>query len=70
MVSNADIAYCDDMQIEDLALTKLESHDNMTVVVFHAYVILYTGRIADVNPFTPGYNSMQVPIMYAAFHYY
>ena len=34
--------------------TELESHANMPAVGRHVYVISDTGKIADVNPFTPG----------------
>ena len=33
--------------------TELDSHANMPVVGHREYVISDTGRIADVNPFTP-----------------
>ena len=33
--------------------TELDSHANMPVVGRHTYAISDTGRIADVNPFTP-----------------
>ena len=46
--------------------TELDSHANMPVLGRHAYVISETGQIADVNPFTPDYNSMQVHIVDSA----
>ena len=49
--------------------TKLYSHANMPVVGRNACVILDRGRIADVNPFTPAYESMQIPIVDAAVRY-
>ena len=49
--------------------TELESHANMPAVGRHVYVISDTGKIADVNPFTPDYNSMQVHIVDAAVQY-
>jgi hypothetical protein len=41
----------------------------MPVVGRHAYILLDTGRIADVNPFTPDYNSMQVSTVNAVVQY-
>ena len=38
--------------------TELDSHANMPVVGRHAFIIAETGRIADVNAFTPDYSSM------------
>ena len=49
--------------------TELDSHANMPMVGRHAYVISDTGKVADVNPFTPDYNSMQVNIVDAAVQY-
>ena len=48
---------------------ELDSHANMPVVGRHAYIISDTGRIADVNPLTPDYTSMQVNIVDAAVQY-
>jgi hypothetical protein len=69
MVSNVDAVDDDDMMVEESSRTELDSHANMPVVGRHAYVISDTGRIADVNPFTPDYKSMQVPIVDAAVQY-
>ena len=49
--------------------TELDSHANMPVVGRNAYIISDTGRIADVNPFTPDYDSMQISIVDAAIRY-
>jgi hypothetical protein len=38
----------------------------MPVVGQNSCIIADTGRIAEVNPFAPDYNSMQVPIVDAA----
>jgi hypothetical protein len=56
-------------ETETESRTELDSHANMPVVGKHAYIIADTGRIADVNPFTPDYTSMQVPIVDAATQY-
>eukprot|EP00957_Ditylum_brightwellii_P106829 8149859-Ditylum_brightwellii.AAC.1 len=49
--------------------TELDSHANMPVVGKHALILSHTGRVADVNPFTPDYKSMHVPIVHATFKY-
>ena len=49
--------------------TELDSHANMPVVGCNCYIISNTGKIADVNPFTPDYPSIQVPIVDAAVQY-
>ena len=41
----------------------------MPVVGQHAYVISDTGKMADVIPYTPDYDPMQVPIVDAAVQY-
>ena len=69
MVSNVDIEDDDNTEVEELSQTELESHANMPVVGRHAYVIPETGHIADVKPFIPDYNYMQVPIVDADFQY-
>ncbi len=55
--------------MEEDSRTELDSHANMPVVGRNAYVISDTGRIADVNPFTPDYDPMQIPIVDAAIRY-
>ena len=54
---------------ESMSRTDLDSHANMAVVGRHAYILSDTGRTADVNAFTPDYESMQVPIVDAAVQY-
>lgn len=49
--------------------TELDSHANMPFVGCHAYIISETGKVADVNPFTPDYKPMQIPIVDAAVQY-
>ena len=49
--------------------TELDSHANMPVVGRNAYIISDTGRIADVNPFTPDYDSIRISIIDAAVRY-
>jgi hypothetical protein len=70
MVSDIDAVDAPSKEAEESSRTELDSHANMLVIDQHAYVISDTGRIADVNPFTPDYNSMQVPIVDAALQYH
>ena len=58
MVSAIDVS--EETDVEEESRTELDSHANMPVVGRNAYVISDTGRIADVNPFTPDYDSMQI----------
>ncbi len=69
-VADVDVGRGDEsMEEEELSRTELDSHANMPVVGRHAYIISDTGRIADVNAFTPDYDAMQVPIVDAAVQY-
>jgi hypothetical protein len=53
-VADVDLNENDSMDTEDDgSRTELDSHANMPVVGRHAYIILDTGRVADVSPFTP-----------------
>ena len=49
--------------------TKLDSHANTPAVGRNTYDISDTGPIANVDPFTPDYESMQIPIVNAAVRY-
>jgi hypothetical protein len=49
--------------------TELDSHANMPVVGQNAFVISDTGRMADVKPYSPDYESMAIPIVDAAVRY-
>ncbi len=64
IVSVLDVSEENDM--EESSRTELDSHANMPVVGRNAYIISDTGRVADVNPFTPDYDSMTIPIVDAA----
>ena len=59
-----------DTDTREESLTELDYHANMPVVGRHTHVILDTVRIAEANPFTPGYEAMQIPIIDAAVKYY
>ena len=69
-VADVDVGRGDEsIEEEELSRTELDSHANMPFVGHHAYIISDTGRIADVNAFTPDYDAMQVPIVDAAVQY-
>jgi hypothetical protein len=69
MVSTVDISEENDLEQQESSRSELDSHANMPVVGRNAYIISDTGRIADVNPFTPDYDSMQISIVDAAVRY-
>ena len=59
-----------DAVMEPNEKTELNSHANMIVVGRHAYILNYSGRTAQVSPFTPEYESLkEVPIVDAAVAY-
>jgi hypothetical protein len=68
MVSDVDVDE-ETTDEEEESRTELDSHANMPVVGRNAYIISDTGRIADVNPFTPDYDSMRISIVDAAIRY-
>ena len=69
MVSAIDVSEeATDME-EKESRTELDSHANTPVVGRNAYIISDMGRIADLNPFTLGYDSMRISIVDAAVRY-
>ena len=54
---------------ESMSRMDWDSHANMVMGGQHAYILSDTGRAAEVNPFTPDYKLMQVPIVNAAMQY-
>jgi hypothetical protein len=66
MVSAIDVS---EENSENGSRTDLDSHANVPVVGRNAYIMSDTGRIADVNAFTPDYDSMQTSIVDAAVRY-
>jgi hypothetical protein len=65
MVSAIDVLE-ENAGVEEDSRTELYSHANMPVAGRNACVTPDTGRTADVNPFTPDYDPMQIPIVDAA----
>jgi hypothetical protein len=53
LVSDVDVADDNTIDVEETSRTELDSHANMPVVGRHTYIISHTGRVAEVNPFTP-----------------
>ena len=48
------------------AMQILDSHANMAVIGKHAYILAETGKMVEVNPFTPTYKPIKAPIVGAA----
>ena len=69
MVSAIDVSEEATDMDEEESRTELDLHANIPVVGRNAYIMSDTGRIADVNPFTPDYASMQTSIVDAAIRY-
>jgi hypothetical protein len=67
VVSNVDVSEESDM--EESSRSELDSHANMPAAGRNAYIISDAGRLADVTPFTPDYESMTTPIVDAAVQY-
>jgi hypothetical protein len=65
----ADVDVYDENENDGLSRTEQDSHANMPIVGRNSCIIADTGRIAEVNPFTPDYNSVQVPIVDSAIQY-
>ena len=58
---NSNTQYCQEFKLE------LNSHANMPVVGKGAHVE-YTGRTADVNAFSPSYDTSQLPIVMLSYN--
>ena len=54
---------------EVLSTTELDSHANMPVVGLEAYIISETGKTAVVQPYSPDYDTKEIPIVHAAIQY-
>jgi hypothetical protein len=64
MASAVDVS--EESNMEESSRTELDSNANMPVVGRNACIISDRGRLADVNPFTPDYESMVASIVDAA----
>ena len=67
-ISNVDNSRGNDTQYSQEFRLELDSHANMPVVGKGAHVE-YTGRTADVNAFSPQYDTAQLPIVDAVIQY-
>ena len=70
-VANAgvgDDAFMDDPDDRE-SRTEFDSNANLPVIGQHPQIISDTGRVAEVNPFTPDYKVTNVPIVDAAIQY-
>jgi hypothetical protein len=63
MVTDVDLVVNDEDMGAEQSRTELDSHANMPVVGRHAFIISDTGRVANVNAFTPDYKPMQLSIV-------
>ena len=59
----------DDKEEAILTRTELDSHANMPVVGRHAYILSDTEKTATVSPYTPDYETREIPIVDAAVLY-
>ena len=70
MIDGEDDNNGDHKIVDSNSRTDLDSHANMVVLGRHARVIAYTGKTAQVSPFTPEYKSLEdVPIVDGAITY-
>ena len=56
----------DTMENIERSRSELDTHANMPVVGKHAHILADTGKKAEVNAYTPDYDSMTIPIVDAA----
>lgn len=54
---------------KDQSRTELDSHANMPVIGRNAYILAETGKSVEVNPYTPDYQAMTIPLVDAALRY-
>eukprot|EP00957_Ditylum_brightwellii_P035087 2660089-Ditylum_brightwellii.AAC.1 len=52
-----------------MSKTELDSYANMPCMSRDAFVVPDTGRVMEVNPFTPNYDTMKVKLVDAALKY-
>ena len=58
-----------EMSTDEESRSELDSHANMAVIGKHAYILTETGKMVEVNPFTPTYKPIKAPIVNAALQY-
>ena len=57
------------MSTDEESRTELDSHAYMAVIGKHAYILAETGKMVELNPFTPTYKPIKAPIVDAAMQY-
>ena len=64
-IYNKLVAALDDavMNSDEESRTELDSHANMAVIGKHTYILAETGKMVEVNPFTPTYKPIEAPIV-------
>ena len=69
----ASVGESDDASITDaeniVSRTEFDSHANMIVVSKNAHIINFTGKKANVQPYSPNYDPQEIPIVDAAVLY-
>ena len=58
-----------EMNTDEESRTELDSHANIAVIGRHAYILAETGKMVEVNLFTPTYKPIEAPIVDAALQY-
>ena len=69
LVSNAAVGCSIQSVTNKISRTELDSHANMPVMGRDALVVSDTGRVMEVNPFTPDYDAIRVKLVDAALKY-
>ena len=70
-ICNKLVAALDDSELStnEESRSELDSHAKMAVIGKHAYILTETGKMVEVNPFTPAYKPIKAPIVDAALPY-
>ena len=70
-IYNKLVAALDDLEMKtnEESRSELDSHANMAVIGKHSYILAETGKMVEVNPFTPTYKPIKAPIVDAALQY-
>eukprot|EP00957_Ditylum_brightwellii_P020559 1550043-Ditylum_brightwellii.AAC.1 len=69
LVSNVAVGYSIQSVTNNISRTELDSHANMPVMGSDAVVVSDTGRVMEVNPFTPYYDAIKVKLVDTALKY-
>ena len=69
LVSNVALSCSIQLVTNKISRTELDSHANMPVMGRDALVVSDTGRVIEINPFTPNYDAIKVKLVDAALKY-